>query len=151
MKIVGFFSNIKRANEAVNKLKKEGFKNANFDINDDFRKDRNVITNLPGTEYGESLSDLVLESGSSSFLDRSKAPLAAANPSVSGMGNMEEITDVNCKVVVEVNKENMKKAKEIISSLGGEFNNPNIKEPEITGNEDKIFDISMDKLRRDFR
>ncbi len=148
MIIEGFFSNMKTANDTVKELKSKGFSNSHFDINDPLRDDRNVTRNIAGTETGESLSDLVLESGSTSFIDRTKAPLAAANPSVSGMGPMEEITDINCKVVVNVDNNDIEKVKNIMEAMGGEFDNPFIEEPKIVVDEDKVFDISMDRLRR---
>ncbi|MDK2918961.1 MAG: hypothetical protein PWQ37_1694 [Candidatus Petromonas sp.] len=151
MKIEGYFGNIKNANDTIKKLNESGFKNTFLDLNEHYTKNRNVRRNMAGTENSSSLSDLVLESGSNSFIDRTKAPLAAANPSVSGMGNMEEITDINCKVVVDVNDNNVDKAKQIIKEMGGDIGNPNLKEPEIVGNEEAIYEMQLDKLRRNFK
>ncbi len=148
MKIEGYFSNMKTANDTIKKLKESGYNNAYFDLNDHYIENRNVQTNFPGSEDGTSLSDLVLESGATSHTDRSKSPLAAANPAVSGMGNMEEVTDINCKVVVSIDGHNVDKIKAIIRDMGGDLENPNIEGPRITGDEDKVFDISLDRLRR---
>lgn len=148
MKIEAYFSNTKKANETVDKLKRAGFNNAHFDLNEHYMEDRNIQRNLAGTEGGSSLSDLVLKSGDTSFTDRSKAPIAAANPAVSGMGNMEEIADINCKVVVEADDNQSYKAKNIIKKMGGDFDNPNIEAPEIEGDADRIFDMQLDKFRR---
>jgi len=125
LKIKGFFSNLKSANKAIEELKKEGFKNAYLDANDHYIGNRNVQTNLPGADGAGSLSDLVINSGSNN-IERDEAPLAAANPMVSGMGNFEEITDINCSVVVETDGTNSTKAEEIIKNMGGMTDDPNV-------------------------
>ena len=85
-------------------------------------------TNLPGTATGPSLSGLVLESGEYA-VDRSKAPLTAASPMVSGMGSFDEIADYNCKVVVEVDHDKEETVENIIKKMGGEINDPNVQKP----------------------
>lgn len=85
---------------------------------------RIVQTNLPGTETSVSLSGLVLESDTHG-VSRDKAPLSAASPMVSGMGNFEEVADFNCKLTVDTSNMEHEKAKQIISDSGGEFDNPN--------------------------
>ncbi|WZL74244.1 hypothetical protein QBE52_05770 [Clostridiaceae bacterium 35-E11] len=148
MKVEGFFDNIKHANNAVSQLKKQGFKVAFMDLVDDYKETRNLKTNLPGTENGSSLSDLVLGSGATVVKDRSKAPLAAADPSVSGIGRLNEIADINCKVVVEVDSDNMATAKQILKDMGGDLDNPNVDKPRIAGDADKVFDMAIDQLRK---
>jgi len=148
MKLEGFFGNIKKANDTIKKLNEAGFKQAILDLNDHYEEDRNIQINQAGTENSSSLSDLVLGSGTTIVEDRSKAPLAAASPMVSGMGRMNEIADINCKVVVEVENNNMENAKKIIKDMGGSLDNPNIDEPKITGDEDRVFDIAFDRLKR---
>ena len=131
MKIVGYFSNHKRAKETVDKLKSEGFNNAYVDINDHFVDYMDVRTNLAGTSMGPSLAGLILESDEHA-IGRKQAPLVAADPMVRGMGNFDEITDINRQVIVETDSRNVRKVKQIISSMGGELENPNIKIPRHT-------------------
>ncbi len=125
MKITSYFANIKTANETVDKLKAAGFKNAYVDANDHYVENKDIQTDLAGTNGAESLSDLVLNSGSND-VDKGNSPLSAANPMVSGIGNFEEITDFNCSVTVEIHKNNISEAEEIIKNMGGELDNPNI-------------------------
>ncbi|KNF08596.1 hypothetical protein CLPU_6c00820 [Gottschalkia purinilytica] len=125
MKIKGFFSEISVANETVEKLKDAGFKGAFVDINDHYIEDRNVTINLAGTRNATSLSDLVIHSGSDNT-DRGSSGLTAASPMVSGFGKFEEITNINYTVNVETEENNSNEAKEIIKSMGGELDNPNL-------------------------
>ncbi len=127
MKIEGFFSRVKDGNDAVKKLKVMGFK-AFVDINDHYVDDRNVQTNLPGTEESVSLSGLVLESDAVGAA-RDKSPLNAASPMVSGYGKFEEIADVNCKIVVEAGKKDSNKVKKAIQDAGGSLDSPNLNKP----------------------
>ncbi len=135
MKIEGFFSGIKNANEAVEKLRQSGF-NSYADINEHYMINNNVDTNFPGNENTPSLSDLVLRSGDSSEVT-DKAPLIAASPMVSGMGNFEEVMDVNYKVVVNVDETNKASAEDILKSMGGELESPNLNLP------DRIEDLNL--------
>lgn len=128
MIVEGFFSNIKTARETVDKLKASGFNNAKVDINDHYIDDRNVKTNLPGTETSPSLSGLIFKSDTH-VVDRSKAPLTAASPMVSGMGRFEEIADVNSKVTVELDEKDSDKASQIIKGMGGDMESPNVEIP----------------------
>ncbi len=125
MKITSYFANIKTANETIKKLKSAGFTNAYLDANDHYIGNKDIQTDLAGTDGAESLSDLVLNSGSND-VDKGTSPLSAANPMASGMGNFEEITDFNCSVTIEADENNMKEAEEIIKNMGGELENPNI-------------------------
>ncbi len=103
MRITGYFGSLKDANEVVEKLKSKGFKNSFVDANDHYIGNRDVNIDLPGTSGGgESLADLVLNSGGADNLDKGNAPLAAASPMVSGMSSTEEITDINYCVVVDM-------------------------------------------------
>ncbi|MDP4183105.1 MAG: hypothetical protein Q8942_18705 [Bacillota bacterium] len=146
MKIEGFFAELKKANETVEKLKASGFKNAFIDMNEHYNDERNVQANLPGTETSVSLSGLVLESGTHG-IDRDKAPLTAASPMVSGFGKFEEVADVNCKVIVEAG-DNADKAKQIIQEMGGSLESPNFRKPNIENREERaIFDTLNDNRR----
>lgn len=129
MKIEAYFTGIKNANEAVNKLKNAGFNNSVVDINDHYVEyNTGSMTVLPGTENAPNLSSLVLNSGP--YLeDPSKKPLNAANPMVSGMGGFEEITDVNYRVVVNLDDADIDKAKDIINNMGGDLKDPNLDLP----------------------
>ncbi|SHK58476.1 hypothetical protein [Tepidibacter formicigenes] len=109
MRVEIFFHNIKEANKVLDELKKVGFNNSFFDIEDKYIKDRNVDTNEPGMVEGSSLGELVLESGNGG-ISRSKAPFAAANPSVSGMSTGDDVMQGNYKVVVETKSSNENKS-----------------------------------------
>ncbi|KZL91107.1 hypothetical protein [Clostridium magnum] len=129
MKIEAYFTGIKKANEAVNQLKNAGFNNSVADINDHY-VEYNIGVNpvLPGNENAPNLSSLVLNSGPYAE-DPTKRPLNAANPMVSGMGGFDEITDVNYKVIVNLNEADIDKAKQIINKIGGDFKDPNLDLP----------------------
>lgn len=129
MKITGYFDSLKKADNTVKKLKNLGFSNAYVDSNDHYIEARNMRTNLAGTETAPSLSGLVLNSGDP-FVEEDKAPLAAANPMVSGMAGFEEIADYSFIAVVETDEKNKDQVAKIIKSMGGELYNPNINFPE---------------------
>lgn len=122
MKIEGYFSGIKAANEAVEKLKSEGFKGAFADINEHLNNAYSQ-NGFVGSKDVSSLSQAVLG-------ENDNSPLAAASPMASGMGGFEEIADMNCKVVVEASDGNVESAKKIISSMGGTTDDPNVRIPE---------------------
>jgi hypothetical protein len=130
MKIEGFFSNLKRAKETLDKLKKNGFENAVVDINEHYNDHRNVQTNLAGTETGQSNSGLVLESSGMSA-GSGREPLEAASPMVSGFGRFEEIADVNCKLSVDASEQKADKARQIIRESGGDLESPNFRKPKM--------------------
>ncbi len=148
MKIEGYFSSIKKANDAIKQLQQAGFKTSYLDLKDEYDENRNIKINLAGTEHSSSLSDLVLGSGLTVVEDRSKASLAAADPMVSGMANMEEITDINSKIVVEIDDGNVEEAQKIIKDMGGMLDNPDVKTPRVTGNADRVFDMALNRLDR---
>ncbi len=147
MKIEGFFSNIKTANETVAKLKESGFSKAFIDMNEHYRDDRNVETNLPGTETSVSLSGLVLESGSYGEI-RDKAPLEADSPMVSGFGKFEEVADTNCRVIVESGEGQEDRIKQIIKDMGGELESPNFKKPHLENDEEIIIYNSLNETHK---
>ncbi len=127
MKLEGYFENIKAANDTTAKLNKQGFKGAFVDLNEHNNNAYSQI-GIVGSEEISSLSEAVLGEGGIRG-DDVNSPLAAASPMVSGMGGFEEIADVNCKVVVEVNNENEKDAVNIIKSMGGTTEDPNARIP----------------------
>jgi len=142
MKIESYFSGIKNANIAVEKLKSEGFKNAFSDINS-HDSINNVIVKEGGVLNASSLSGIVLNS-SNTLYTTDQGPLAAASPMASGMGGFEEIADVNYKVVVDTDENDGDRAKQIIQELGGDLDDPNFKVPE--GLENVSIEEVIDKL-----
>jgi len=140
MKIESYFSGIKAANEAVEALKRVGINDAVADLNDHYTGNNNSGINNPGTASStNSLASYVLRSDDP-LGDPSLGPLAAASPMVSGMGGFEEIADINYKVIVNTDSKNEEKAKQVITKMGGDLNDPNFKMPKGLEN------ISMDDL-----
>lgn len=138
MEIVGYFSSIKDADTAVDELKKAGLSKAYTDINDHYTLNNNPENSIAGTESAPSLSSLVLNAGKPiNYQD--KAPLAAASPMVSGMGDFEEVTDYNYKVIVETDSGSYENAAGIIKNMGGSIKNPNLDIHK------RIKDVSLDK------
>lgn len=124
MEIEAYFSGIKNANGAVEKLKLEGFNNAVVDLNQHTINYNNTKDTLKGiTAY--SISSVVMNSENTSD-DITKGPLLAASPMASGMGNFEEIADINYKVILNIDSKDLDKVKRIISSHGGDFKDPNL-------------------------
>lgn len=140
MKVVGYFGSIKDANDTVDKLKKEGFSEAYTDINDHYMLNNNPESSVPGTESAPSNSSLVLNYGEP-INDQDNSPLAAASPMVSGMGEIEEITDYNYKVIVNADLKTSENAKRIMENNGGNLNNPNLDMHK------RIKDVSPDESR----
>ncbi len=131
MRIESYFGNMKEANGTVEKLKTMGYKSAFIDINEGRNEDRNLQTNLAGTETAISLSDLVLEGTNAKGTSMDKSPLKAASPMVSGMGTFDEIADVKCRLVVEAGENDKDKIEQIIREAGGMLDNPNIRKPRL--------------------
>ncbi|EKQ57712.1 MULTISPECIES: hypothetical protein [unclassified Clostridium] len=134
MKIEGFFSGIKAANETVEALKKVGINDAVVDI-----KEEDAGISDPGNRGAGinpiNLSDLVLTND-----PHDAGPLAAASPMVSGYGRFDEIADVNYRVIVNTDDNNAEKAKQIINKMGGDLRDLNFKMPKGLEN------ISLDDL-----
>jgi hypothetical protein len=126
MKIECFFSGIKNANEAVQKLKNSGFNNAVVDLNDHYNISTNREQRATDSRHNPSLSSLIFTSGAGIDTDGESSPLAAASPMVSGMGSFEEITDINYKVILNVEEANIENAKQILKDCGGDLNSPNL-------------------------
>ncbi|MDF2505683.1 MULTISPECIES: hypothetical protein [Clostridium] len=129
MKVQGFFSGIKNANEAVEKLKSEGFQNTTVDLNEHYLSTMHRSPRVAGAKNGASLSSLVLDTENYRSDDAGSAA-KAASPMVSGMGSFEEIANINYKVVVETENKNVEKAKSIIKDIGGDFRNYNLSIPD---------------------
>lgn len=132
MKIEGYFSNLKDAKATVAKLEEAGLTNSSVDMNEDAGYNNNGHMDRAGSEDALNLSSLVLASGNAvGGGDAGASPLLAASPMVSGMGGFEEVMDINCKVTVEAEGNEANTAKEIISSMGGTVENPNIETPDM--------------------
>ena len=129
MKIEGYFSGIKNANTAVEKLKTAGYLKSVSDLNEHYSMRNNTFPSLGGNNNAPSLSNIVLNSGNS-LEDINNGPLLAASPMVSGMGSFEEVADINYKVTVEAEDKEVDTIKEIISNMGGILDNPNFELPE---------------------
>ncbi|GFZ34553.1 hypothetical protein CSC2_50790 [Clostridium zeae] len=112
MKIEAYFDSIKRAREAVEKLREEGFKGAFVDINE-HNNDVYSQSGMVGTDKISTLSAAVLGE------DNSNSPIAAASPMASGMGGFQEIASINCKVVVEADGNNEENVINLIKDMGG--------------------------------
>ena len=128
MKVEGFFSGIKNANEAVEKLKVEGFQNSRVDLNDHYIGNMGHSPRVAGAENGANLSSLVLDTENFRS-DENASAMKAASPMVSGMGGFEEIADINYKVIVETEDKNLEKVKNIIKNIGGDLQNRNVNIP----------------------
>ncbi|QUH25745.1 hypothetical protein [Serpentinicella alkaliphila] len=115
--LAGYFNNINKAEKAIAELKKHGI-TAYLDLNDKNMQYTNGFTNLAGTSINASLSGLVLNSGNS-IGDIEKAPLYAADPSVSGMGGFDEIISIKHKIIVDTNEGNWPLAMKIIEKIAG--------------------------------
>lgn len=150
MKIEAYFNNLKAANHAVFRLKNAGFQNAYVDINESVNPAPDPQINQAGTEGAASLSGLVLESDESAT-NQGKAPLLAASPMVSGVGNLDEVADIRCKVVVETDQGDGNAAKQILKDTGGELDIPSFREPQIIDHEDIALNRALDQIRKNIR
>ncbi|MCX7710691.1 MAG: hypothetical protein N2484_12695 [Clostridia bacterium] len=148
MKIEAFFSEMKTANEAVKKLKEAGFENAYVDMNDHYIDDRNVETNLAGTEMSTSLTGLVLQSDSHG-IGKGKSPLNGASPMVSGFGRFEEVADIACKVIVDVKESDSSKVKSLMQELGGSLESPNVAKPKLAYDKEYTLYKSIEEIDKE--
>jgi hypothetical protein len=128
MKIEGYFSGIKNANTAVEKLKGAGYSDVVSDLNEHYSIRSDNFTNPGKGRNPSSLSSLILDA-SGSLGGQDNGPALAASPMASGMGNFEEIADVNYKVIVEAEGKDAERVKGMISDLGGTLDNPNFQLP----------------------
>lgn len=129
MKVEGFFSGIKNANEAVQKLKEEGFENSKADLNDHYVSTMHHSPRIAGAENGSNLSSIVIDTDNFRS-DENASALRAASPMVSGMGGFEEIADINYKVIVETEDKSVDRVKDIIKNIGGDLQNRNVTIPD---------------------
>lgn len=146
MKIRSYFGDLKSANETVLKLKNAGYNNAYVDANDHYIGNRNVQINPAGSSSGESLANLVLNSGQDN-LDKEISPLAAASPMVSGMAGFEEITDINYSVFVETEGMDSRQAKDIIEAGGGTLDDPNVSRNKAIARADVVIEKAIDQIK----
>lgn len=134
MKIEGYFSGIKAANETIEALKKVGITDSVVDIKENYA----AVSDQSNSGKGINpinLSDLVLTND-----NHDSGPLAAASPMVSGYGRFEEIADANYRVIVNADGPSGEKAKQIINKMGGDLRDPNFRMPKGLEN------ISLDDL-----
>ena len=117
MKIEAFFSGIKAADEAVSKLKQSGFNKAFVDINNPYFNEE--LANAT------SISSLATESITNDVYRRNQLR-DTSNPEFSNIDKVGEKHTMHYKVIVETNKENKDKLKQIIKDMGGNFNTPNV-------------------------
>lgn len=128
MRVEGFFSGIKNANKAVEKLKISGFGNSRVDLNEHYILNTKHSPKIVGTKNNVNLSSLILNTDDFASEDIN-SPLKAASPMVSGMGNFEEVSNINYKVVVETDERDSVKVSNIIKELGGDLRNYNLELP----------------------
>lgn len=114
MKLEGHFMTVERANEALSKLKAAGFNNVHILIDDNNGYIRRNLTNPD--DY--SLSNLVIDP-----IDMRKSPLTAVSPIINVTAGFTEFYDNNYKLVVDTDVNSLQRAKDIIKSLGGKFEN----------------------------
>jgi hypothetical protein len=114
MKLEGYYMTVERANEALSKLKTAGFNNAHIQIDDNNGYIRRNLTNT--NDY--SLSNLVIDP-----IEMKKSPLTAVSPIINVTAGFAEFYDNNYKLVVDTDVNSMQRAKDIIKSLGGKFEN----------------------------
>lgn len=128
MMIRGYFGEVSQANNAIEKLNKEGYNNVFLDAND--YHNTNLDRQTDNIASVTSLSNLSLDpltSGNS----EGTSPLGAANPMVSGMGEFNEIRDINYTVNVEIDNRDLEEVKKIIEDTGGSLDDPYIDDMEV--------------------
>jgi hypothetical protein len=113
MKLKGNFMTIERANEAMAKLKGAGFTNSYIKIDDN---NRNIKRNLADSNSAYGLSNLVIDPS-----DMKKSPLTCISPLINVTAGFSEFSDNNYMVVVDTDQSQTQNAKDIITSLGGKF------------------------------
>lgn len=145
MTVKGYFGEISAANAAVRELENLGFNGAFVDINDHYIGNRNIKINNPGTSTAPSLSQLVLNSGSTN-LNEGNSPLAAASPMVSGMGSFDEVAKINYVVSVDINDGDTQKARDILKSNGGYLGDPNVSREKAISNAEVDLEKAVSRL-----
>lgn len=113
MKIQGHFITMERANQAMAKLMGAGFTNSHVKIDDN---NRNIKRNLADSNSAYGLSNLVFDPS-----DMKKSPLTSISPLINVTAGFSEFSDNNYLVVVETEQSLTENAKDIITSLGGRF------------------------------
>ena len=118
MVIESYFDSLRYANRAIEKLNRDGLGNAFLDLKTDNLRQEVDVTGPSGTENGDSLAGLVR---GSKGISADKAPLIDADPAVSGMGDFDEITNLNYKVLVKIDDEKKDEAMKTLKDMGGMF------------------------------
>jgi hypothetical protein len=115
MKVEGHFMTLERANEAMGRLKSVGFTNSHIEIDDN---NRNIKRNLADANSPYGLSNLVIDPS-----EMRRAPLTAISPIINVTAGFSEFNDNHYNVVVETDQCLTQNVKEVITSLGGKFEN----------------------------
>jgi hypothetical protein len=113
MKLEGKFMTLERANQAMAKLKSEGFTNSHIQIDDN---NRNIKRNLASSKSSIGLSNLVIDPS-----DMRRSPLTSISPIINVTAGFSEFNDNNYKIIVETDTGSVQRAKDLIMSLGGKI------------------------------
>lgn len=107
MRIEAFYTGLKSANYAVEKLKSNGFNNSAVDLNDNY---------IDFDNYKYNFSDVIINSGG--FSDNSYKPTA-----INSSGNFQDVLNSHYKVVINSNsvEEDIVRLKQLISETGGKL------------------------------
>lgn len=123
MEIKGYFNDLKTATETVKRLKENGFEDAYIDTGSGDRKGGDPISDLVNVYGGDGLSNIAFNSGLEG-IGSIGSPLNGENPMITNAGTTEDITDVNCCVVVNMEGGNQELAESIIINMGGSLEDP---------------------------
>ena len=130
MRIEIYYKGIKNANEAVKKLKSEGFNNTAVDLNDNY-----IDPLSSNSDFGINFSNVINSSGVS--YTSSGRTLPSTSPMISGFGSFRDLENTSYKVIVNSNSLDNEKLKETIKKTGGKIKNY------ISNSESKIGDNSL--------
>jgi translation elongation factor EF-Ts len=130
MRIEIYYKGIKKANEAVKKLKSEGFSHTAVDLNDNY-----IDPLSSNSDFGINFSNVINSSGVS--YTSSGRTLPSTSPMISGFGSFRDLENTSYKVIVNSNSLDNEKLKETIKKTGGKIKNY------ISNSESKIGDNSL--------
>lgn len=108
MRILGYFPDLKSANEAFKVLKAEGVGKAYVDANNTNNQD--IVNSFPGTSFRSSVSEP--SSNSPTFTDSTTAGKEQGD-------GLKNNSNNNYAVVVETDETSLEQVKNIISQMGG--------------------------------
>ena len=117
--IKAYFNNMLNANKAVQALKGSGYKGAHLDMPHKYSTEFSSEISITGTKHSPDLFSAFLKPGRSNA-HVGKAPLVAADPSISGTGSSQEIIDNSrASLIIDIGEENTDAVKGIIKEFGG--------------------------------